>query len=207
MVLRWSVSLLGAAIATGAIFLGMQLVIQSGDRLDLETQGRKIIDFVQVKTQQQLVKNERQKPEKPPEPQAAPQEQILPDFDAGDFEVSSDSLNLGSVDLGNNIDIAGGIALGPVEEDAEYLPILKPQPQYPPAAAKRGIEGYVVVQYTVTTKGTVKDIKIVEANPANVFERATLGAARGIKYKPKLVDGKAVEVENVRTRYNFKLQK
>lgn len=207
MVIRWSIASVFALAATLGVFIGMQWVIQSSDRLDVETSSRKIIDFVQVKTQQQLIKNERKKPEKPPEPQSSPMEQLVPDFQAGDIQISTGQLDLGSVDLGSTIDIAGGVALGPVEDDAEYLPIAKIQPQYPPAAAKRGIEGYVVVEYTVTITGSTKDWKVVDAKPANVFERAALGAAKRFKYNPKVVDGKAVEVSGVRNRFNFKLQK
>ncbi len=42
-------------------------------------------------------------------------------------------------------------------QDGEYLPIYKTQPKYPPHAAQRGIEGYVILVFTVTELGRVVD--------------------------------------------------
>lgn len=207
MVMRWLLAALAAVSVATLLFSAMNWVILASDTLKLEDSTRKIIDFVQVKTDQQLLKTERAKPEKPQPPQSVPLPQLVPDFDLDTATLTGSALNFAPVDLGNTLDIAGGIALGPVEDNAEYLPLVKVQPQYPTAAASRGIEGYVIVEYTVTAKGTTKDWRVIEANPANVFERAALAAARRFKYNPKLVDGQPVEVPGVRNRFNFRLQK
>ena len=89
--------------------------------------------------------------------------------------------------------------------DGEYLPIVKVAPQYPRRAAQKGIEGYVVVEFTVSTLGTVKDPKVIEAAPANIFNRAALSAVKKFKYKPKIVNGKAEEVSGVRNIIRFEL--
>ena len=43
---------------------------------------------------------------------------------------------------------SSGFGLAP--SDGEYLPIVKVQPVYPRRALSRGIEGYVIVEFTVT---------------------------------------------------------
>jgi len=91
--------------------------------------------------------------------------------------------------------------------DGEYLPIVKVAPQYPRRAAQKGIEGYVVVEFTVTTLGTVKDVKVIESDPPNIFNRAAMNAAKKFKYKPKIENGKAVEVPGVRNIIRFELDK
>ena len=53
-------------------------------------------------------------------------------------------------------------SLGLVASDGEYLPIVKIAPVYPARAKSRGIEGWCIVEYTVTTAGTTRDVKVVE---------------------------------------------
>ena len=50
------------------------------------------------------------------------------------------------------------------------------------------------IGYTVTTKGTVADIKVLESNPTGVFEKAASDAVARLRYKPFLEEGKAVAV-------------
>ncbi|MDB6089953.1 MAG: hypothetical protein JWN85_2737 [Gammaproteobacteria bacterium] len=66
-------------------------------------------------------------------------------------------------------------------------------PEYPPAAASRGIEGVVELRFTVTKDGTVTHATIVRAEPANVFNHSAIAAVRRWKYEPKTVNGVPVE--------------
>ena len=69
----------------------------------------------------------------------------------------------------------------------------------------RGIEGYVILEYTVTRQGTVKDPVVIEAKPQGTFDRAAIKSALRYKYKPRVVDGEPIEVAGVRTRITFQL--
>jgi TonB family protein len=88
--------------------------------------------------------------------------------------------------------------------DSELLPIVKVAPSFPAFAAERGIEGYVIVEYTVTALGTVRDIVVIESSNA-VFVHAAVEAAAKFKYKPRVIGGQAVAVRGVRTRVTFTL--
>jgi protein TonB len=55
-------------------------------------------------------------------------------------------------------------------------------PEFPRAAERRGIEGYVVVRYTVSPEGEVADVEVVEATPAGIFERTVMRALEGWRY-------------------------
>jgi TonB family protein len=88
--------------------------------------------------------------------------------------------------------------------DSDYLPIVKVSPVYPPRAAARGIEGYVVIEYTVTPAGTVSDIVVIESS-SPLFERSALEAAAKFKYKPRVVGGESVAVSGVRAIIRFEL--
>ncbi|PTB82172.1 protein TonB, partial [Marinobacter sp. Z-D5-3] len=89
--------------------------------------------------------------------------------------------------------------------DGEYLPIVKVQAAYPRRALQRGIEGYVVVEFTVTRQGTVRDPRVVEAEPESIFDQAAMDAVLKFKYKPRVVNGDAVEVEGVQNRITFEI--
>lgn len=89
--------------------------------------------------------------------------------------------------------------------DGDYLPLVRIQPQYPRRAAERGIEGYVVVELTVTPQGTTQDVQVIEADPQGYFERAATRAAEKFKYKPKVVNGQPVSVQGVQYVFTFRL--
>jgi len=88
--------------------------------------------------------------------------------------------------------------------DGDYLPIVKVAPSYP-AALSAGLEGYVVLEFEVTSTGKVANPIVIESSPEEVFDQAAMNAVLKFKYKPRVVAGKAVSVAGVRNRLNFKL--
>lgn len=90
--------------------------------------------------------------------------------------------------------------------DRDVIPLVRINPDYPPRAQTRGIEGYVIVQFTITPTGTVKDAIVVEAKPEGMFDDAALKAIARWRYNPKVEGGVAVERVGVRTRLTFQLE-
>jgi len=90
--------------------------------------------------------------------------------------------------------------------DRDVIPLVRINPDYPPRAQTRGIEGYVIVQFTITPTGTVKDATVVEAKPEGMFDDAALKAIARWRYNPKVEGGVAVERVGVRTRLTFQLE-
>jgi TonB family protein len=88
--------------------------------------------------------------------------------------------------------------------DGEYLPIVKVAPIYPPRAVQGGIEGYVVVEYTVTRTGSTTDVVVKESSSA-LFDRAAIESAQKYEYQPRIIDGGPVEVSGVTTKIVFEL--
>jgi TonB family protein len=62
------------------------------------------------------------------------------------------------------------------------MPIRTPQPIYPQNALARGIEGQVVVEYSLSIDGSVRDLHVINAQPADVFDQAAIQAMRSWKY-------------------------
>ncbi|MDL3986746.1 energy transducer TonB [Shewanella xiamenensis] len=88
---------------------------------------------------------------------------------------------------------------------AEALPVVQESPRYPIEAAQNGKEGYVVVGFDITADGTVSNVRVLDANPKRVFDKAALSAVQNWKYKPKFDAGKAVPQLNQQVQLDFKL--
>lgn len=87
----------------------------------------------------------------------------------------------------------------------QYLPIAKEAPDYPDRALERGIEGDCTVRYRVNASGRVEDPQVVgDCHP--LFVRPSLSAARTFRYQPRLVDGRAVPVEDVRNTFHYRIE-
>ena len=66
-------------------------------------------------------------------------------------------------------------------------------PKYPRAALRRNQSGWVDVAFTVTLDGTVTDLEIRNAEPADVFDAAAIRAVEKWEFEPVFEDGVAVE--------------
>jgi TonB family protein len=77
-------------------------------------------------------------------------------------------------------------------------------PAYPARARERGTEGWVDLEFTVSTDGATRDAVVREAEPAGTFDRAALDAVKRWRYEPRVVDGNVVE-QRVQARLRFRL--
>ena len=85
-------------------------------------------------------------------------------------------------------------------------PIVGQLPTYPRTAERLGLEGHVVVEYTVSRTGEARDVVVVEASQ-ELFEGAALAAAREFRFVPRIVDGQPVDVPGARTTIRFLLER
>jgi protein TonB len=90
--------------------------------------------------------------------------------------------------------------------DASHLTLLKSvQPAYPRKAREAATQGWVEIDFTVTTAGGVKDVTVHAASPPGVFDRAAVAAISQWRYQPPIKDSKPVE-QRVRLRMRFTLE-
>ncbi len=89
--------------------------------------------------------------------------------------------------------------------DDKYAALVKVPAKYPRTAARRGIEGLVWVEFTVTRKGTVHSTKVLESKPPGVFDQAAMEAVQQFRYLPQYVNGEPVEVQGVSQFMQFDL--
>ena len=79
-------------------------------------------------------------------------------------------------------------------------------PLFPPDASRRGIDGWVDLQFAVNTDGSVGELTIVGAQPVGIFEQAALDAVRHWHYQPVMRDGRAVS-QRARVRVRFAMER
>lgn len=191
-----------AAIVTGGLILTMVSLIEFADRGLDKSEVVKLPDIFMPKQDIQTQRSV-EKPDKPELDDTPPPDVPQPDFDQIDGNAAVGQISgPNQVNARLDLNMGGGLAA----TDGEYLPIVKVAPQYPRRALARGLEGEVLVRYTVTKQGSVRDPQVVQSTNS-VFDRAAVDSASRYKYKPRVVDGQAVEVPNVQTVIKFELAK
>ncbi len=192
----------GGAATLVVLFVMQALITSPRSRLD-ESGPRRFVDFVRAERTETLERKDR-RPDKPPAPEAPPPESIRPRTDALDPAAAAAMPVPGPVPATLDLDVQG---LGLVASDGDYLPIVKIAPAYPMAARNRGIEGHCLVEYTVTSAGTVIDVIVIESEPRGLFDRASIEAAQKFKYRPRVVNGEPISVRGVRNLFRFILER
>ena len=163
-----------------------------------------LLDFVRLKRTETITRRET-KPKKPPAPDNPPPQPPTPRLD--NLDPSAEKIAISAAPVSTDIDLSGGgFSLGIGEGD--YLPIVKVAPIYPQRALSRGVEGYCVVEYTVTKLGTIRDPRVVESQcTSSLFHRSSMQAAMKFKYKPRfpwhISWCEAIDVPGVRNQFNL----
>jgi protein TonB len=198
--IRWFVSMIVALLITLSLFFVMQALIATGAQLEQNVNVVKIVDATMPEIEMEVVR-EIEKPQ--------PLEQLdTPPPEVPDRQVAMDSgpslsIQRAAVQIDTDLSI-GGASISIT--DGEMLPLVNVTPTYPTRAASRGIEGWCQVSFTVTETGGVRDVVVVDAEPPEMFDTASIRAAEKFKFQPKVVDGKGVEVPNVQYVFRYQLE-
>ena len=190
-------------LITSGLFFIMVILISLGDSGMKEDKSVKLADVVMPERQIDTFMTEVDKPEKPEE---QPEDIAQPELDLQP---------LTGIDVSMAKPKANFKASGSFFRDGEYIPLFKVQPIYPRRAQERGTEGFAIVSFTITESGTVENATALEGycgdpegpeeemRPCSIFNSASSRAALKLKYKPKIVDGKATAVDGVLHRFTF----
>ena len=190
-------ALFGLPVAAGLFFI-MQYLIASADPQIDEKKRTKLAD-IHMPEREIDTNLKEQKPDKVDDPEEPPPDMDTPDLD---MDMDVDVINIAPTAAVDVSIASSGMSTG----DGEYLPIVKVAPIYPRRAQTRGITGYCIVEYTVTTSGAIRDPVAVDCQPSGVFEKASVKASLKFKYKPRVVDGEAIEVAGVQNKITFVLE-
>jgi protein TonB len=194
------------AMGIGA-FLMVVLVVSFNAKV--EKKEKKVKDPMRMmKMTKQPPKVEKPKPKPKPKPKAQPKAPLpdlgamlggiamnIPEFATGDF--MGDGKNL----LG---DMAADAAMSEGTVDSKPRVISRGPLEYPPAAAKKHIKGYVVVNLLIGKDGSVELAKVIASSPAGVFDQAALRGVRSWRFAPAKYKGNPVKVwAKQKVRFDF----
>lgn len=202
---------LGILVTLGLFGL-MQFMILNSQRGLNETNNLKMVEFVRLTPDNRVATRKRRLPEKPPPKtkppppqmksvQANPSRTPMPRIDAPNLDIPVKSARV----VGS---LLGGLQMGASSAamSTDLVPIFRVPPQYPMRAAKRRVEGWVRVEFTINDQGHVTNPVVVESYPSNIFNRAATKAISKWKFKPKVIGGVAVEQRAIQV-LEFKLGK
>jgi len=190
---------LGLVTTFGLFWVMQALVGVTGELKEGRTGPR--VEFVRLKrdTTPETKKREpprREKPDQPPPPPEMNMAKAMNPSDAvGDI--------IPMVDTG--VELEKATSLGAGGGDRDVVPLVRVDPDYPPRARQRRIEGYVDLEFTIGPVGTVENLRVIGAHPPSVFDRAALRAVRRWRYNPKMENGAPVSRPGVRVRLRFEL--
>ena len=193
-----------------ALFWLMHSMIMSNQTGLKETDNLQMIEFVRLKRETRTQTRDRKIPEKPkpvkqpPPPkmqtvQSRVSNNTLPDMDMPNLDIPLQTSRFSG-------SLIGGVQMGAGKVSTNVIPLVRIPPRYPMRAARRKIEGWVKVEFTITETGTVKDAIAVESQPGDIFNSSALDAIRKWKFKPKIIDGETFEQRAVQI-LQFKLKK
>lgn len=88
--------------------------------------------------------------------------------------------------------------------DGQIVIIKSPFPEYPQDLLDAGIEGTVIIDFTVNKKGKVVEPLIVQSQ-GEEFDKASLACIKRWRFQPILKDGKPVDAR-LRQSFEFRLE-
>ena len=189
-----SALILGVLISLGLFFL-MQSLIDSGEQNTNASSEGQIMEFIRIREDETLSIKDRRKPqnpkppkEPPPPPKLIVEKQVKPTMNRIRIEIPN--IDLPSIAGGGPF--LGNWAGNPLAE-GDVLPIVRIDPQWPREALIEGIEGYVVVEVTIGADGSVKDVRVIQAEPKRMFDRNVIRGVLKWKFKPRIINGVPVE--------------
>ena len=196
MIARFGGAIGISVVVTFALFFVMQLLVAGGNMTLDEDNKFGPIDVTMDEEEMQVQRKARSKPKKetvakPPPPART----VLANTNAD----RGPTVDFGT-DFGGKVDI--GIGMATLDRGA--YPKFRVQQQYPRRAQERGIEGYVIVRFTITKTGSVRDPIVVESS-SSIFERSALKAVAQYKYEPLVVNGEPRETPNQHIRLVYEM--
>lgn len=195
MLTRYASAASSSAIVTLALLFGMHQLIALQPGAESEPRPRMPLGWLAV--------NE---PDTPVQPEEIIRREDLTEIDpepphvfhAEDLETIRVPKTRPTAPKGSRLPPIGQFTDGPL------VAMVRVAPAYPARAIAQEIEGFVIVEFDVTANGFVVNTVIIESSNS-VFEREAIKAAQKFKFKPRIVDGVALESFGIQNLFRFSL--
>lgn len=107
------------------------------------------------------------------------------------------NVSQGEVSQGQMIENTGGEKRG-----ARVTNVVNPT--FPPSAQSRGISGYVILEISISDRGKIDDVVVIDSKPKGIFENAAIEAVRRWSFEPAISEGKTISTK-LKQKVNFEL--
>lgn len=202
--LRFASSSLVALLIVGLLFSALDFAIGHGEkRTGPDAPAR--IEFTSLMRSKPVAAKQRVKPEPRAKPKLDPSAMALASTTTQsransplELDLSSSLLaDTGSSDGGSGVragDVsAGGGRFTGGRADRGLMPLVRVEPEYPQSASRQRLEGWVIVEFTVTTSGAVRDPRVLAAQPERIFDQSAIKSVLRWRYSPQVENGSPVE--------------
>lgn len=194
---RTAVSLLLAMGINGLLLTLIYQLVNRTPILKQDLEEIHIVELVRYEPRNEPLKKQQPLEQKqPPRPRLQPE---TPQFKTQPPDrPKPPRLDRPNLALELPVGVTGGPYIGdfqpaPMLQDFKLIPTLQIPPVYPSRAKRTGIEGRIIVEFTIKKDGSVKDPKVIQAKPELIFDRSVLRAIRQWKFNPKKEGGELVE--------------
>ena len=192
-------SMFALSITVGLFWLMSQLIV-SGSIPRTPEKNISIVPYVHVHVTPEPVRTRRPKPKVTPPQPPPPRPDSRPEAGSDPGRVSFPS---------DPIDASPGAPRGrrhlrPTPADGNAVPLVRIEPTYPERALRRGIEGRVLIEFSISRSGAVMSPRIVASEPSSIFDEAALKAIRQWRYSPRIEKGVPVEQHGLRIAIPFR---
>jgi protein TonB len=209
--LRYPVAVLLSGVITVALFGGLRALIDVRNEAEAAMALPKV-EFVRLKRSVEIEEKKREKVErvKPEQTPTTPTLAVAKEegLDLGlDVEAIAAGLGaeFGSAGGGGGDGGGGALAFSAGLADREPLPLVRVEPEYPPQARQRKVEGWVQVRFTISSAGSVRDAVVVKSSHS-MFERYAVQAVNKWKYQPQLRGGQPTEAPGQQVIVRFRME-
>ena len=208
--------LISASVVSFSLFVLMAAMADNGrsNAFDLPEMMAIQFDSLTIESQTQVKDRRREPPPKPEIEDPPPDIEQLEEMQ----DVQPLPLEVTALSVDSLLDLDTGISLGQHLVDGrgtgnivpdyvmvdDLTAISRISPQYPRRALMQAIEGFVEVELLISAEGTVQSVRIIDAEPQGLFERAVQSATLRWRFRPQFKDGVAVPVR-ARTTIDFTL--
>lgn len=189
------------ALLTLIFFILLAEMVQMDQLQSLPDDNRAEVSLFMLQDESETQVRKRTRPE-PPEP--APQKPAMPSVSqplqsTPMTETPTPDLDLPDIAAESSFQLDVDISQFQPGESAVQIaenpmPLSRVNPRYPRRALRRGLEGQVVLEFTVDASGDVvpDSIEVVRADPEDVFDRSSIRALSRWRFQPLKQNGQAM---------------
>ncbi|MDQ2070070.1 energy transducer TonB [Natronospira bacteriovora] len=191
--MRLFTALLLAVLVSVSLFIFMHGLIATDEEPAVEVVQKRVDVFHRQHREERVEPRPRVMPEPPEELQPPMPETVsVTPTETTRFEIETpDMPDLSTISNGVSIGTPSGRGVNGGDGDA--IPVVRVEPQWPREALIQGIEGWVRLEFTIRSDGSVGNIRVIESTPARLFDQAAVRALQRWRFRPRMVDGRPVE--------------